>query len=228
MQAMVVAQDMDEREFIVLVLRRAGYAVASGSNLARVLETWTDHPADVIVLALAESQAPVKAVQTVRQVTSAHLIAIVDPVPEHEYCAMLLEGADVLLLRPLSPKVLTAHMASMMRRVGSLPAFVLPTLALDKITLDPATRTVTLTDQEAKRLTQLEFSLLYVLMTNRGHVVPLEVIVERVWGFSGEGNKELVRGLVSRLRRKIEPEESTDRFLETIPGVGYRFIAEGL
>lgn len=227
MQAIVVAQDLDEREFIVLVLRRAGLAVASGANLGRVLETWTDHPADLIVLALAGSQEPVKAVQTVRGVTSAHLVIILDPIKEGDFCAMLVEGADLLLLRPLSPQVLTAYMSSMMRRVGSLPAFVLPTLALEKITLDPATRTVTLTDQEPKRLTQLEFSLLYVLMTNRGHVVPLEVIVERVWGFTGEGNKELVRGLVSRLRHKIEPEGATDKFLETIPGVGYRFFAEG-
>lgn len=226
MQAMVVAQDIDEREFIVLVLRRAGLAVASGANLERVLETWTDHPADLIVLALAGSQTPVEAVQTVRGVASAHLLVILDPVSESEYCAMLHEGADLVLLRPVSPQVLAAHMASMMRRVGSLPAFVLPTLALDKITLDPATRTVTLADLEAKRLTQLEFSLLYVLMTNRGHVVPLEVIVERVWGFSGEGGKELVRGLVSRLRHKIEPEGATYKFLETIPGVGYRFVAE--
>jgi len=226
MQAMVVAQDVDDRELIVLILRRAGLAVASGSNLARVLETWSDHPADLLLVALADSQDPVGTVQTVRKVTSAHLLVIMDPVSEREYCAMLREGADVLLDRPVSPQVLSAHVTAMIRRVGSLPAFVLPTLALDKISLDPATRTVSVVDQEPKRLTQLEFSLLYVLMTNRGLVVPLEAIVVRVWGYSGEGNKDLVRGLVSRLRYKIDPEGSSEKFIETIPGVGYRFLAE--
>lgn len=226
MQAMVVAQDVEERELIVLVLRRVGLAVASGSNLTRVLETWTDHPADIIVMTLDESQKIQETVQAVRKVTSVHLLVIADPVPEREYCAALDAGADMLLVRPVSPQVLSAHTAVAMRRVGSLPSFVLPTLSLNKITLDPATRTVILADQEPKRLTQREFSLLYVLMTNRGHVVPLEAIVERVWGYSGEGNKDLVRGLVSRLRQKIDPEGSPEMFIETIPGVGYRFLAD--
>jgi hypothetical protein len=56
MQAMVIAQDLDEREMLALILRRAGLAVASGANLERVMQTWSDHPADLIVLALAEGQ----------------------------------------------------------------------------------------------------------------------------------------------------------------------------
>ena len=110
-----------------------------------------------------------------------------------------------------------------MRRSASIPSFVLPTLALDQITLDPSIRSVSVAGGEARRLTQLEFRLLYTLMTNRGQVVPLDVIVERVWGYTGEGNQDLVRGLISRLRRKIEPDPNSSHFIETIPGVGYRF-----
>jgi DNA-binding response OmpR family regulator len=63
-------------------------------------------------------------------------------------------------------------------------------------------------------------------MTNRGQVVPNEVIAERVWGYMGEGNQDLVRGLVSRLRRKIDLDPSSGSFIETVSGVGYRFIIE--
>jgi DNA-binding response OmpR family regulator len=69
----------------------------------------------------------------------------------------------------------------------------------------------------------LEFRLLYVLMVNRGQVIPVDVIVERVWGYTGQGSRELVRGLVSRLRRKIEPNPHEPRFIQNVPGVGYRF-----
>jgi DNA-binding response OmpR family regulator len=60
-------------------------------------------------------------------------------------------------------------------------------------------------------------------MTHRGQVLPAEIIVERVWGYSGRGDKELVRGLVSRLRSKIEPDPRSPQYIRTVPGVGYSF-----
>ena len=60
-------------------------------------------------------------------------------------------------------------------------------------------------------------------MTNREQVIPTGVIVERVWGFSGEGDRDLVRGLVRRLRRKIELDPENPRFVQTVSGVGYMF-----
>ncbi|MEZ4591543.1 MAG: helix-turn-helix domain-containing protein [Chloroflexota bacterium] len=57
-------------------------------------------------------------------------------------------------------------------------------------------------------------------MTNADQVIPVDVIIERVWGYHGEGNRELVRGLVRRLRRKIEPDPSQTTFIHNHPGVG--------
>jgi len=64
------------------------------------------------------------------------------------------------------------------------------------------------------------------LMTNPDWVIPIDTIVERVWGYSGAGNRELVRGLVRRLRRKIEPHPYKHRYIQNTPSVGYRFISE--
>jgi DNA-binding response OmpR family regulator len=226
MQAIIIATDQDEKELLTFILRRAGLAVASSSDLQRVLKNWQDHPADLIVTALAATLDPVKAVDAVRATTQVPLLMVVDPLSERTLCDLLQKGADTLLERPVSPQVLTAHVQALMRRSASIPSFVLPTLELDEITLDPSTRTVTLSGQEPRRLTQLEFRLLYTLMTNRGQVIPVDVIVERVWGYTGEGNRDLVRGLISRLRHKIEPDPETSHFLETISGVGYRFKVE--
>lgn len=226
MQAIIIANDQDEKELLTFILRRAGLAVASSSDLQRVLKNWHDHPADLIVAALVENPEPVKAVDAVRAITQVPLLMVVEPLSERTLCDLLQRGADMLLERPVSPQVLTAHVQALMRRSASIPSFVLPTLELDEITLDPSTRTVAIAGQEPQRLTQLEFRLLYTLMTNRGQVIPVDVIVERVWGYTGEGNRDLVRGLISRLRHKIEPDSETSRFLETIPGVGYRFKVE--
>jgi DNA-binding response OmpR family regulator len=71
-------------------------------------------------------------------------------------------------------------------------------------------------------LTHLEFRLLHELMIHQGQILTTEVIVDRVWGYS-EGDRELVRGLVSRLRAKVEPDPRKPRFVITVPGVGYTF-----
>ena len=51
----------------------------------------------------------------------------------------------------------------------------------------------------------------------------MAAIVEQVWGYGGRGDKELVRGLVRRLRTKVEPEPGHPRYVLTSPGVGYCF-----
>lgn len=226
MQAIVAASDPDERDVYAFMLRRAGLAVASSADIQRILAKWTDHPADLVLVALGEGAAPLKVVEAVRDVTQAPVIVVVDPPPEKTLCRLLLGGADVVLPRPVSPLVLVAHAQALLRRSNAVPAFVLPTLDLEKIALDPSTRTVTVDGQEPQRLTQLEFRLLYVLMTNRGQVIPVDAIVERVWGYTGEGNRDLVRGLISRLRHKIEPDPQNPRLLETISGIGYRFALD--
>jgi DNA-binding response OmpR family regulator len=60
-------------------------------------------------------------------------------------------------------------------------------------------------------------------MINRGQVIPTETMVERVWGYTGQGDRDLVRGLVSRLRGKVEADARKPHYILTVPGVGYSF-----
>jgi DNA-binding response OmpR family regulator len=223
MQAVVIAPEADERDILTFVLRHAGMAVAASGEPKRLLSKWEDHPADIILVALGESSQLVEITKEVRAVTQVPLCILSDVLPERTITQALHAGADVVLTRPVSPQMVAAQLTSLLRRANAVPAFVLPSFNLGTIDLDPSTRTVTVEGMEPKRLTQLEFRLLYVLMTNRGQVLPTEVIVEKVWGYSGEGNRDLVRGLISRLRHKIEHNPDSPVFLETVSGVGYRF-----
>lgn len=226
MQAILVASGEDERDVLAFVLRHAGLAVATSTGLPAVLATWLDRPADMIVAAFGDGRALAKDVSSIRAVTDVPLLVIVDPLGEDRMCDLLRAGADLVLPRPVSPMILGAYAQALLRRSGAAPAFSLPTLTLKDIGLDPATRTVVVEGGEPLRLTQLEFRLLYLLMTNRGQVLPTDTIVERVWGYSGEGDRDLVRGLISRLRRKIEADVERPRFIQTVSGVGYLFASD--
>jgi DNA-binding response OmpR family regulator len=226
MQAFLIAADPDEREVLTFLLRHAGLAVSPGTDLGRILTNWSELPADLILLAHGSPQAVLEQVNAIRGVTEVPILVVCEPPSEEQTLELLRAGADLVLPRPAAPRLVAEYARVVLRRSGAIPAFMLPPLDLSEISLDPSTRTVAVAGREACRLTQLEFRLLYVLMTNRNQVVPTEVIVERVWGYSGEGDRDLLRGLVSRLRHKMEPDPEKPRFIETISGIGYRFNLE--
>ena len=71
------------------------------------------------------------------------------------------------------------------------------------------------------RLTNLEARLLQLLLANGGHTLPLDRLTSHVWGNRGLGDRQLLKQLVHRLRRKIEEDPATPRYLVTVSGVGY-------
>lgn len=223
MQALLVAHNPDEQDILSFVIKHAGMSVANGRDLSSIAQRWLERPADLIIIAASHGKTLHEGLTELRMVTQIPCIVIVEPPPEEELCQLLHVGADLVLSRPVAPRVLSEYVRALMRRLHTVPTFVLPRLNVEEVQLEPDARTVTVLGQEPRRLTQLEFRLLYVLMVNREQIVPVDVIVERVWGYTGQGSRELVRGLISRLRRKIEPDSTTPRFIENVPGIGYRF-----
>ena len=225
MYALLIAEDTDEAALLSLVLQRAGLAVTSSSHLERAMQSWSERPADIILVALHSSD-PLTQMRRIRAETEVSLVLVVEPLDENVRCTLLENGVDLVVVRPFSARLLIAQMRALLRRTSGVTIFSLPTLSLAGLTLDPATRTVQIVGQPLRRLTHLEFRLLYTLMIHRGQVLPLEAIVERVWGYSGEGDRDLVRGLISRLRAKVETDPRIPQYILTVPGLGYSFRGE--
>jgi DNA-binding response OmpR family regulator len=224
--ALLLAHNHDETAILSLVLQRAGLAVTVGRDLERALSAWAERPADLILLAL-ESGAPAgEAVRAVRSETEVPLILIAEAMTEDACYELLEAGADLVISRPFSSLLLIAQVRALLRRAGGVQLFTLPALSLAGLTLDPASRTAQAEGHPPRRLTHLEFRLLYTLMIHRGQILPPEVIVERVWGYGEEGDRDLLRTLVSRLRAKVEPDPRNPRYILTVAGIGYSFRTE--
>lgn len=222
MYALLLADDPDESAILSTVLQRVGLAVTSSQTLSRVLKTWSERPADII-LAAVSSPGPMEQVRLIRQEAQVPLVLVTNPLLEQPHCSLLEEGADLVVPRPYSPRLLIAQVRVLLRRSGGVTLLSLPTLQASDLYLDPATRSVQARGRPLKHLTHLEFRLLYTLMSNRGQALATETIIERVWGYDGHGDRDLVRGLVKRLRDKIELDPRHPYYILTIPGVGYRF-----
>ncbi len=222
MYALLICDDPDETAILSLVLQRAGLAVTTSSDLEQAMHSWSGRPADM-VLACLSKPAPLAQVNRIRAETEVPLILITDSIDEHLHYDLHEAGTDRVFARPYSARLLIARVRSLLRRAGGIQVFSLPTLSIGGLTLDPATRTVEVEGRPPCRLTHLEFRLLHLLMINRGQVLPTERIIELVWGYSEDVDPELVRGLVSRLRSKVEKDPRAPRYILTVAGLGYRF-----
>ncbi len=224
MQALLFCPFADESAVLAVVLQQAGFTVRSIRNLDQAIAQWPEQPSELIMLALPnKQQATTQQISMLRAQTLSSIITITEQIPEEMHIEWLESGADLVINRPYSVRILLAEIKALMRRTAGMPFFSLPTLTQSNLVLDPSMRTVQVAKNDPIHLTQLEFRLLYTLMTHVGQIIPTGNIVEHVWGYSGEGNQELVRGLIKRLRTKIEPDQKSPNYILTEPGIGYYF-----
>lgn len=197
MQAVLFCPHADEANVLQVILQQAGFMVRTARTLDQAIESWPENPSDFILIVLAgEHSNSLTQIKQLRAHTVVPILLVSDPLPDDLHVNYLETGVDLVVIRPYSVRALLAQIRVILRRSSGVPFFSLPTLTQKDVHLDPSDRTVKVGEKDPKRLTQLEFRLLFTLMTHVGQIIPTEQIVEHVWGYSGEGNRELVRGLV--------------------------------
>lgn len=229
MTILICADDPADRDFLTHGLRSTSLSLHYNSNLTDVARYWLDKPADLVVVSsrAVEALGNLKdGVEQVRHLSDVPILILVEGMREKEQALLLDSGADLILSWPTSPRLFISYCRALLRRRGRGELSLLPLLEMKRISLNPMSRLVKVSGQKGIRLTRLEFLLLYTLMTNPGQVLSTDRIVDHVWGYSESGSSELVRGLVSRLRAKIEADPGNPDFIHTIAGAGYVFDEE--
>lgn len=226
MIVVVTGSDPEERDTYAFALRQVGLGTQQRPRLTDAARGWAREPADLLLALRPEPDDLQSAIDQLRAVSPAPMIALLDSPANQILLDAVRRGCDLVLELPVDPRLVAAYCLNLLRRSTGVPASALPALELPGLRVDPSGRTISVDGGEPVRLTQLEFRLLYLLVTHRGHVVATDDIVERVWGYAETGSPELVRGLVSRLRGKLQDPADRQRFVETHPGVGYRLRVE--
>lgn len=132
-------------------------------------------------------------------------------------------GIDEIICKPIGGQLLIAKVNAWLHRAWNVPVGVLDPLIVGAFTLDPAAHCLLRNNHPAIKLTNLEFRLLHLLMSKAGRCLETKIIIDRVWGFSGEGDSHVLKHLVYRLRRKLETNPARPIHLQTCPGEGYAF-----
>jgi two-component system, OmpR family, alkaline phosphatase synthesis response regulator PhoP len=132
-------------------------------------------------------------------------------------------GVDDIMTVPFSPEELLARMVAITRRTYGSPVPIDPVLRLGEIEIDILHRQVRAGTSEL-HLSGLEQSLLYLLAANPGQLVTRDQILDALWGTDYVAESNVVDRHVRNLRVKLQNDWRKPRFIQTVPGKGYRFL----
>jgi two-component system KDP operon response regulator KdpE len=206
------------------LLRTRGYSVVVAGSGAEALEAFEPVRPAVVILDLGlPDMDGVEVCRRLRARADVPILVLSVRGDERSKVLALDAGADDYVTKPFGPEELLARIRAGLRRV--IGQQLHGSVRRGALTIDFDKRRVYRDTQEI-RLTPREFELFTLLVAHGGRVLTHRSIEERLWGTSGAGQHEHLRVLVGQLRRKLERDPSTPRYVLTEPWVGYRFTEE--
>lgn len=217
---------VDDEPQITRVLRTSlsaqGYDIRVANSGEMALEIMKDWSPNLIITDL--SMPAVDGIQLCRRVrASSQIPIIVLSVREKEQQKVeaLDAGADDYVTKPFGMNELLARVRANLRRVPT-DSEEEATIEIGDFQIDTAAHKVMVRGKEV-RLTPKEFDLLAYLARRPGKVVNHRTLLGAIWGGQSSEQVEYLRVFVGQLRKKLEPDAASPRYIVTEPWVGYRF-----
>jgi len=219
----------DEKNMVALLrkyLEREGFEVHEAFDGPAAIEAAGLAEPDVVVLDwMLPGLDGIEVLRELRRSSEAYVIMLTARTEEVDRIVGLSTGADDYLTKPFSPGELVARIRAMLRRprTGAREAVEEDApMEFGELTIDPGRREVRLGEEQVS-LTALQFDLLATLASRPGLVFSRGQLLERVWGDDYFGGDHVVDVHVANLRKKVEDDPSSPRYVQTVRGVGYRF-----
>ena len=218
---------VDDEPQITRVLRTTlssqNYDIRVANDGETALEIMKDWAPDLVITDLAMPH--MDGLQLCKRIrATAEMPIIVLSVKEQERTKVqaLDAGADDYVTKPFGMSELLARVRANLRRAPATPTDASVVIEEGDFRIDVGAHTVTIRGREI-RLTPKEFELLVYLGQHTGKVVTHRALLTAVWGANATEQPEYLRVFIGQLRKKIEPDPATPKYILTEPWVGYRF-----
>ena len=225
--SVVIIEDIKEMsDLIQLYVRREGMDTAVFDNAEAALEYLKTATPDLILLDINLPGMDGFEFLNIYHKQSDCPVLIVSARDSDEDIIMALGyGADEFVTKPFSPKVLMARIRALLRRKQSgVSSSSKNTIQFGPYTLNTESCLLKKGDERI-HLSAKEFDILLYLINSKGKTSTPEEIYRKVWG-SEFGDLTAVAVYVQRLRKKLEADPAAPHFIETVHGMGYRFVPD--
>ncbi len=222
-RVLVVDDDPHIREVVRFALEKAGHLVTEAADGRAALARFDEVAPEVVVLdVLMPELDGLEVCRELRKKTQVPILFLSSRDDELDRVLGLELGADDYVVKPFSPRELTARVKAMLRRAQGAagpPAPAEKLVRRGRLVLDPDRHRCTWDDREVA-LTVTEFGLLLSLAGVAGKVYTREELVERAWGIGHHITDRTVDSHVRRIRKKLADVGADP--VETVYGLGYR------
>ncbi|MDQ7028181.1 MAG: response regulator transcription factor [Anaerolineae bacterium] len=222
---LIVEDDVKTANLLRLYLRQAGYKVEVANDGYTGLDLSRSMQPDLIVLDLMlPNLGGLDICRLLRLESSVPIIILTAKATEEDVLRGLALGADDYIAKPFSPREVVARVKTVLRRIQE------HNLHNGQKELEFGDLIINLTrhevaiEGEVVHLTPKEFKLLETLAKEPGRAFSRLELVERAFGYDYEGLERTVDAHVMNLRKKIEHDHTNPHYVETVYGVGYRFL----
>ena len=226
----LIVDDEDHiRELLKFNLEKNGYVVYMANDGLNGLKLAREKQVDLILLDLMlpgmDGFEVCKEIRRDNIISNVPIIMLTAKSEEIDKILGLELGADDYITKPFSIRELSARIKALLRR--SNVKYDNEILRFGNINLNLQTREVL---KHGKKLdfTLKEFEVLKLLIQNKGKILTREILLDKIWGYEYVGETRTVDVHIRHIRKKIEEDDKKPIYIQTIRGVGYKFIGDVL
>ena len=196
-----------------------GFIITTASSGKNALTAFENEAPDLVLLdRILPDGDGLEVCQAIREHSSTPIIIVSVKGSEADIVTLLELGADDYLVKPFRVAELLARVRAVLRRASALPT---STVTCGKLEIDIEKHKVTVAGRIVS-LTPIEYALLAELASNAGRLLTNQLLLRRVWGPQYSDATDYVKGVVRRLRAKLEPDPAHPQYILTEPHLGYR------
>ena len=219
---LIVEDEKKISDIVRAYLEKEGFRVRIAGNGTDALTFFREGPDLIILDLMLPDMAGEELCRIIRESSDVPIIMLTAKSGEEDRIKGLGIGADDYMVKPFSPRELVARVKAHLRRAGKTKKKIL-SYNRGSLQMDLERHEV-VKKGSPLQLTLTEFRILTALAENHGRILSRNQIVNIVQGYDFEGYDRTIDAHVKNLRHKIEKDSKSPEFIQTVYGVGYKFI----
>ncbi|AUM94899.1 TPA: response regulator transcription factor [Clostridium botulinum] len=223
---LIIEDEKRVSEVLKAYLEKEGYKIYCTTKGLEGIEIFKSMNIKLIILDLMLPDISGEEVcKIIRKSSDVHIFMLTAKGALNDRIEGLNIGADEYLIKPFSPRELTARVNALFRRLSTDNSTSNLIFDDGKLSIDYDKRVVKVNGKEVS-ITPNEFDILYTLVSNKGKVLSREQLINKIFGIDFEGYDRTIDVHIKNIRKKIEEDTKNPKYVVTVMKVGYKFGGE--